>query len=224
MPRFRPLPILTLFSALALALLIALGSWQVRRMTWKNELIAAYESRGEVSGFRAALCEPHKGPFGPSVTGPAPISGQTLRYYTLRGEPGWVLVGLMPAPECEAAGRAQFLFVETAFESLAGERRTPARAWRIDPLPAAGTFTSRNDPDTNQWYSFDREAMAGALGVPPDRVMQVWARSDHGLPLSLSQTPPVRHFGYALTWYGLALALIGVYLVFHAKRGRLHWR
>jgi surfeit locus 1 family protein len=36
--------------------------------------------------------------------------------------------------------------------------------------------------------------------------------------------PPQRHFGYAITWWGLAIALIGVYLAFHYQKGRLRFR
>lgn len=113
------------------------------------------------------------------------------------------------------------VFVETAFEALIDGARTPTTRWRIEPLPQAGRFAGRNDPDTNQWYRFDREAMAVALGVDPERVADVWARADRGLPESLARTPSSRHLGYALTWYGLALALVGVYAAFHAARGRL---
>ena len=82
-------------------------------------------------------------------------------------------------------------------------------------------FSSGNDPDTNQWYEFNRETMAQALDVAPDQVLEVWARSDTGLPASLTQTPPAKHLGYAVTWFGLAAALIGVYLALHIARGRL---
>jgi cytochrome oxidase assembly protein ShyY1 len=33
--------------------------------------------------------------------------------------------------------------------------------------------------------------------------------------------PPARHLGYALTWYGLALVLIVIYLAYHISVGRL---
>lgn len=105
MPHFRPLPVLTLLALPALALLIALGTWQVQRMGWKADRIAAFEARGEVAGFRTALCSGFDGPFGPSVTGPAPLTGDTLRYYTLREAPGWARVGLMPVAACEPGGR-----------------------------------------------------------------------------------------------------------------------
>ena len=222
MPQFRPLPVLTLFALPALALLLALGTWQVQRMEWKADRIAAFEARGEVPDFRTAICSASDTPFGPRVTGPAPLTGATLRYYTLRSEgPGWIRLGLMRVPACEPGGEPYYLLVETAFESLTGSARVPASAWRVETPPAAGSFASRNDPDTNQWYRFDHDAMAAALGADPGRVLALWAPADRGLPESLAQTPPARHLGYALTWYGLALALVGVYLALHAARGRL---
>ncbi|GLK52982.1 MAG: hypothetical protein CMH94_00405 [Oceanicaulis sp.] len=221
MPHFRPLPLLTLFSLPALALLLTLGTWQMQRMSWKADRIDAFEGRGEVASFQAALCNGFEGDFGPSVTGPAPLTGETLRVYTLRDAPGWARVGLMAVPACQAGEPDRLVFVETGFETLMHGDRTPVSQWRIEPLPAAGVFSGRNDPDTNQWYRFDVDAMAAALGADPARIAPVWARADLGLPQSLAQTPPSRHLGYALTWYGLALALVGVYAAFHVARGRL---
>ena len=43
-------------------------------------------------------------------------------------------------------------------------------------------------------------------------------------PKGANQVTADRHFGYALTWWGLALALIGVYVAFHLRTGRLRFR
>ncbi|WP_417467106.1 SURF1 family protein [Maricaulis sp.] len=221
MPRFRPLPILTVFTLLSLVLLLSLGVWQLKRMEWKAELITAYGQRGAVTSFRQALCGDHDGAFGPRITAPAPLAGPQLRYYALRDQPGWVRVGLMPAPRCDADDPQRFLFVESGFEDLDGNLVSRPEAWRIELLPRPGSFVSGNDPDTNQWYNFDRDMMARALGTDPERVLDMWSRADLGLPVSLTQTPPAKHLGYAVTWFGLALALIGVYLALHIARGRL---
>lgn len=218
---FRPLPVLTVFSVASLALLVMLGGWQVQRMDWKSDLIAGYEARGEAISFRDAICSPHDGVISPPVTGPVPLTGETLRLYTMRETAGWMRLALMRAPSCEAGAPQRYLLVEVAFEDWATAERTPVQAWRVETPPAAGLFTPGNDPDTNAWYSHDAGTMAAAFGIDPAALLEVWARSDNGMPLSLSQTPPAKHLGYALTWYGLALALIGVYLALHASRGRL---
>lgn len=224
MPHFRPLPVLTVFSLIALAILLTLGTWQVQRMNWKADLIAAYEARGEASGFRDAICNHQGAAFGPSVSGPTPLSGNELRYYQLRDTAGWVRVGLMPAPRCSEDAPDRYLFIESGFEDLRTGDVARTGVWRIDPLPRPGSFSAPNEPDTNQWYAFNRVEMARALGVEPGQVLDVWARADTGMPASLAQTPPAKHFGYALTWFGLAAALVGVYLALHGARGRLRWR
>jgi surfeit locus 1 family protein len=224
MPHFRPLPILTLFALPSLVVLSMLGNWQLQRMQWKTEMIAAYEVRGTATSLRDAICSDQAGAFGPSFTGPAPLLGTELRYFQLRGEAGWVRIGLVPAPRCTPDQPQAYVFIESAFESLNEETLTRPELWRLDPLPGRRNFGSDNDPDTNEWYVFDRTEMAGALGMDPEQVLDVWARSDLGMPSSLTQTPPARHLGYALTWFGLAVALIGVYLALHGARGRLRWR
>ncbi|WP_203294814.1 SURF1 family protein [Maricaulis parjimensis] len=221
MLHFRPHPWLTVFSIPALALLLWLGHWQVERMGWKAERIAAYENRTTINGFGPAVCTLGEAGFSPRVEAPMPLTGDTLRYYTLRDRAGWVRLGAIRLPACGEGGETSYLLVETAFEPLQGEDRVAPRAWRLEPVPAAGIFSSRNDPDTNQWYRFDPAAMADALQIDPDQVLDVWAVADNGLPAVLAQTPPSRHFGYALTWYGLALALVGVYLALHIGQGRL---
>jgi surfeit locus 1 family protein len=40
----------------------------------------------------------------------------------------------------------------------------------------------------------------------------------------LDPLPPERHFGYALTWWGMAIGLLGVYLALHHSKGRLRFR
>ena len=43
--RFRPFLWLTIVSLPALSVLVGLGSWQLQRLQWKNDLIASFETR-----------------------------------------------------------------------------------------------------------------------------------------------------------------------------------
>ncbi|WP_300527776.1 SURF1 family protein [Maricaulis sp.] len=223
MPVFRPIPILTLFAIPSLVLLVVLGNWQMSRMSWKADLIEQYEVRGSVGSFAETLCGDVEGDFSPRVTAPVPLGGQSLRYYALRGAPGWILLTPVEMPACEAGAAPVTLLVETGFETLGGMIMSRPEAWRVQPMSERNLFSSSNDPDTNSWYHFDRIEMARALGLETDRLSPMWARTDDGLPASLERTPPAKHLGYALTWYGLALALIAVYVALHVGQGRLRW-
>ena len=46
------------------------------------------------------------------------------------------------------------------------------------------------------------------------------------LPIAATMQIEVRntHLNYALTWFGIALSLIGVYLAYHVNAGRLGFR
>ena len=46
------------------------------------------------------------------------------------------------------------------------------------------------------------------------------------LPIAATMNIDVRntHLNYALTWFGIALSLIGVYIAYHVNAGRLGFR
>ena len=93
-----------------------------------------------------------------------------------------------------------------------------------------GLFTPANDVTRNLWYWPDAAAMhASAFGGTGVRALAFTVDADArpeppgGLPRGgvTRLDLPNRHLEYALTWYGLALTLIGVYGAFAASRLRL---
>jgi surfeit locus 1 family protein len=106
-------------------------------------------------------------------------------------------------------------------------------------LPAAkGPFTPQNDVQNNLWYWPDLPAMtAAAFPEAPQKpagdpqrpaawplVIEADAQPEPpgGLPRGgvTRLDLPNRHLEYAITWFGLALTLIGVYLAFAINRLR----
>jgi surfeit locus 1 family protein len=155
----------------------------------------------------------------------APAAGAGARYPTRL-----VLVvrGTVPEARKDAAIRAP--------GQVAGEVEVVGRV----RLGGTGWFTARPDPARNQWFAYDlarmrhavaARAVAGsasgtaeaALGlVAPVLVEAEAAAGGEGAPQPMlnAVNPSNRHLEYALTWYGLALTLIGVYLAFAVSRLR----
>lgn len=230
---FRPFPVLTLLTLPALAFLLWLGSWQLDRSAWKAELIAAFEATGEAppAVLEDTLCR------GEAATGLRvdmdtvfPGEGVVKVYGTgPEGAPGWRIFAPVFAPACTDA---PLILAETAFEPLqtamrSGDGRTTQRSivqsLRFEAPAPRGPFTPADDPGEAEFYAFDADAMAGSLGFDAGELNGDWwlAADDGSLPAYLTQTPPERHIGYAVTWFLMALALMAVYLLFHVRAGRL---
>lgn len=234
MIRFRPMLVPTLFVAPGLALLIGLGVWQIARLHQKEALIASVQA-----GFNSA-----PEPLNQLLTaGNASaewhhvrISGHFLhnkeQYLFAQGPMGAIGVQVV-TPLAEPDGR--IVLVDRGF--VPDGLRDPARraqgqiagpvsltgVVRLTEKP--GPFTPTPDLKTRLWFVRDIPSMAKAAGVPalPVLIDADAAPNPGGWPLG-GQTRidiPNDHLGYAMTWFALALALLGVYFVYHHSRGRL---
>jgi surfeit locus 1 family protein len=235
--RFRPYPVLTLFIVPALALLVWLGSWQLQRAEWKKGLIADFEtqSKAEPVSLDTAFCRDGaavgrivKGPevvaaVEPDAGQPAPAE---IRMFGADdgGNAGWTHLVAGRAPPCIAdigpiLIAVSFEGLDHSMHALTGGARYLVRAW-----PRKGQFDAVNSPETNDWHAYDGPAMATALRIAklnPCCVLQPFAGE---LPDDLTRVPPAQHYGYAVTWFGMAIALLVIYGVFHIRAGRLSFR
>lgn len=225
----RPYPILTLFTLAALALLLWLGSWQLDRRAWKADMLEAWAETAEAAPLDPvqALCAGEAAigraadPDGLTLAGEARLK---LYGRDEDGAPGWRLLSAARLPEC--AGGAAIL-IETGFvplrQSASGPDpvERPVTALRYEPPSRSGAFTPQ--PSGLEFYAVDADAMATALGLAPGGLRVDWmlARDTGEAPAHLTQTPPERHAAYALTWFLMALALVGVWIAFHVRAGRI---
>jgi len=103
----------------------------------------------------------------------------------------------------------------------------------IRPEPPA-PLTLAPRPLQRLWFAVDLEAMGrngGLENVADYYIAAAYVGADGRAtpnPFALAPgadvLPPERHLGYALTWYGLALALVAIYFAYHASVGRLRFR
>jgi surfeit locus 1 family protein len=234
----------SLLVAGALAILLALGIWQLQRKTWKEALISTLERRLAA----AAVALPPPAQWGTLEAGrdeflrvafPAEFQNdeEALVYTTgssMRRDasgPGyWVFT---PA----RLGDGHIVMANRGFVPEGRQNKATrgdgAVSGHIDivgvlrwPEPP-GLFTPAGDPARNMWFSRDSAAMAAAKNLADAAPFYVEMESPvppGGLPHPGLVLPslPNNHFQYALTWFGLAAVLIGVYAawMFGRWRGR----
>ena len=217
-------------SGIALVILLALGTWQVERLYWKEALIASTNERIKEPPLPLAEMEKLYKEKGTVEYLPVTVSGtfmhQGERHFlsTYEGAPGYnvytplmledgrfVLVnrGFVPYEKKDPATRADGQLDGPV--SITGLAR--------DPLSAKpGFFLPNNDIAKNIFFWKDWAAMAESADLPDlNQVVPFFVDADNkpnpgGLPIggvTIIEFPN-NHLQYAVTWYGLALALIGV--------------
>ena len=221
----------------ALAVLIALGTWQVQRLFWKEALLASIEQRRhaeplDVAGIEASLAAGE-----PIDYRAARASGTLLHdserhfFATFEGQSGFYLYtplvledgrylfvnrGFVPYDRKETSTRQQSL--------VRGEQQITglARA-RLNEKPSF--MVPENDEAGNIFYWKDLDRMAAGSGLPEAQVLPFFLDADAtpvpgGLPRGgvTVINLPNSHLQYAITWYGLALALAGVSLFAWIRR------
>jgi surfeit locus 1 family protein len=226
---------------LAFGVLIALGTWQVQRKTWKEGLIAALTARlaappqalpaaktwpdldrasdeyrrvkfsAEFDNAREALVWGAASWFRPDVSGP----GYWI-FTPARLADGSILIvnrGFVPEGREDAKSRPAGE-VSGPIEIVGAMRWPDDRHW----------FTPNDDPAHNLWFARDPSAIAAARGlgsVASFYVEQETPPPPGGLPQpgKMAMDLPDNHLQYALTWYGLAAVLAGVFIAWAFTSG-----
>jgi surfeit locus 1 family protein len=232
-PRFAPGLWPTVFALLGLAALIGLGTWQVERLQWKRALIAERQVQlaGPAEALPATAADWRSWDFRrvtlggefrhdlEQLFGVAVLDGRVGHHVLtplVRQGGAAVLVdrGWVPAERAHPATRREGQPAGPA--EVAGVAR-----YRGDDHP--GLFTPYNRPAQSLWYWYDLPGLGRALGL---ELLPVVIEADAtpnpgGLPIG-GQTRaelPNNHLQYAITWYGLAAGLLGVWIAFGLARG-----
>jgi cytochrome oxidase assembly protein ShyY1 len=236
MSQRRGVVVPSLATACALALLLGLGFWQLERKAWKEGLIAAMDAR--LAAAPAELPPPEqwgtltpdnaefrrvrfRGEFLPVKDTYAFVAGSALRN-DIR-EPGYFVF----RPARLANGRV--VVVNRGYVPLEHTAQSPAEAQEITGYirfpEKSSPFTSDSDAAGDVWFVRDQRAMAAKRGwgeVAPFYVDQETPAPAGGLPRPSALTVNLRndHLGYALTWFGLAATLAGVFAAWLIARWR----
>jgi len=227
---------MTFATAVALALLVGLGVWQLQRLKWKEGVLAHV----------AALQSAKPAPLGPildalakgqdadftrvRVVCPGLGAAPFLELYAIRdGQAGARLISACPVESAAyrtvLVDRGFIADTVSARPTIDPADRTPLELTGVLRKPDRGNlFSPPNQP--SRWFTRDIAAMAAALRAAGPAPVFLFAESATNPELtSLTPAPlpdeiPNRHLEYALTWFGLAAALLGVYAAVLFRRLR----
>lgn len=224
------------WTCLACAILVWLGVWQLQRLAWKGKIIGEIETRAKAPPQQlpplAAWPELRPDDYAyrhVEVDGTflnddealvfTPSSGRTS------GGPDSGYLVLTPL-RLKSGG---FVIVNRGFVSLDRKDQSSRTARLIEgethltglmrPPEARNYFTPPDEPAAGRYFTRDPSLIAAHYGLSPAAPFSVdvddvplpggWPKGGTTL-LNI----PNNHLSYALTWFGLALTLLGVFAAF----------
>ena len=214
------------FLVLLFAAFVALGTWQVYRLSWKLDLIARVDARVHAAAVAPPATATADDEYRKvTATGIFLNDKETaVQAVTERGAGFWVMTPLKTAD-----GRV--ILINRGF--VPGNRRHPSKhAQQVGPVSVTGLlrltepkggFLRSNDPAADRWFSRDVAAIAATrhIGtVAPYFIDADTTPNPGGYPIGGLTVIrfPNNHFVYAITWYGLALmTIIGGVILFRKR-------
>ncbi len=226
-PRLWP----TLFTGVMLVCLLSLGFWQVHRLEWKLGLIAQIEERA----FSAPVSVPEQTPdldaleYLSVVVVGSFYNDKEMTMYSVgpNGEPGYdlytpfeieqggtIIINRGWVPEVMKVQVDRPDTLSSGRQSVTGLLRKPTEKLWYGP---------ENEPENNNWYFGDLAGMAEAQNIDnayPMFLFAARAEGDNRFPVAGRTEINIvnNHFDYALTWFGLAIVLVVIYVIAHLKK------
>jgi surfeit locus 1 family protein len=208
-------------AAAMLAVLLGLGTWQVERLHWKQGLMAQI-ARAEAAPAVQLSAQPE--PYSKvQVTGRLRDDLAASYGAEVRDTPAGTELGtqLIVPLECD---NGDALLVDRGW--VPDKRSLPIARSEGDvtlqgyvrPSDVPGLFSATDNPAARQFYTLDAAAIGAALRLrqvapfilvalgpaPPERYPD---------PARHLPRPPNNHLSYAITWYGLAIALVVIFVL-----------
>lgn len=233
-PAFWP----TLMSVPMLVVTLGLGVWQMERREWKRDIldrIAANQAAPAMSLDRLLMGEPLAHEYGKVKLAGTFLNDKEfyLAARSLKDNVGMHVV----TPVRDDEGHL-VLFDRGWIPSAKKDPASRAASRRDGHVDLVGVvrrsqkkpfFVPDNDPAKDFWFTVDVPSMRKLAGGAPDAKLDTFfleadaTPNPGGVPVG-GQTRldiPNDHLQYAITWFLIGLALVGVYFAYHWENGRL---
>ena len=197
---------------------IGLGTWQIIRLNWKNNLILEIEN--SLKNPPVELAQSNKENFLKIKTSGSIDFDKQIYLYNLNesGTPGFEVINPI------TIGDENFL-INRGW--IPFEKKGTQEINVFDQKNIIGTlklqgrkniFKPDNDLDENYWFSLNREDILKFTGKNFSKYI-IYLEGNYQLPRPKKITANIsnNHQKYAITWFSLALSILLLYLYFRKK-------
>lgn len=203
-----------LFGAAGIAILLSLGVWQSKRLIWKETILAEIDTRilKEPVDLPAEVTEAEDEYLAVHAEGQFLAGEIHVLTSSVNSGPGYRVIAPL-----DVGGRiilADRGFISQAKKNtkrdLVSGKIIGNLLWPDEVDPG---YTPKPNHETNIWFARDLPAMAATFGAEPvlivlrkpsvgDAIVTPWPVSSSGIPNN--------HLNYAITWFLLAAAWLGM--------------
>ena len=237
MRRLRPVVVPAFFTLLVGAVLVSLGVWQLRRLAWKEAILARIEARGKAppvalpprsawAGLRPEDYEYRR----VTLRGTFDNAKETPVFRANESGPGYLIMTPLHLADGGTVivdrGHVPERLKDSATRTAGNPRESVTITGLMRGPEARNSFTPADDAAKNIFFTRDPTLIAahdGLSDAAPFTVDADATLNPGGWPRggATETAIPNNHLSYAMTWFGLALGLVGVFLV-HAWRRLSH--
>ena len=197
---------------------IGLGTWQIIRLNWKNNLILEIEN--SLKNPPVELAQSNKENFLKIKTSGSIDFDKQIYLYNLNesGTPGFEVINpIMIGDENFLINRGWIPFEKKGTQEI----NVFDQKNIIGTLKLQGRkniFKPDNDLDENYWFSLNREDILKFTGKNFSKYI-IYLDGNYQLPRPKKITANIsnNHQKYAITWFSLALSILLLYLYFRKK-------
>lgn len=197
---------------------VGLGTWQIIRLNWKNNLILEIEN--SLKNPPVELSQSNKENFLKIKTSGSIDFDKQIYLYNLNesGTPGFEVINpIMIGDENFLINRGWIPFEKKGTQEI----NVFDQKNIIGTLKLQGRkniFKPDNDLDENYWFSLNREDILKFTGKNFSKYI-IYLDGNYQLPRPKKITANIsnNHQKYAITWFSLALSILLLYLYFRKK-------
>jgi surfeit locus 1 family protein len=224
--KLRRLLLPGLMTLVMVAVLVALGTWQVERLGWKQGLL---EQIAHAEAAPAVPLTPQPDPFtkvrvsGHLRDDATALYGAEVRDTLAGTQMGSYLIAPLERESQDTILVNRGWVPEKRPEPLAASPEEDATIeGYVRPSDTPGWFSATDSPAARRFYTLSAPAIGEALGlhhVAPFILVAMGPPPSEHYPDPARQLPrpPNNHLSYAITWYGLAVALVVIFVLWTRK-------